>query len=128
MIDKTKDCKIPTELVPVCPVCGGKMTVNVRVDANFVQDENWYKQDKRYGEFLDRIQDKNVVLLEIGVGFNTPEIIRFPFEQMAYNNINTYLVRINKDYAFASKEIEGRTILFNEDTNKIIEDLKEFKR
>ena len=127
-MDKTKDCKIPTELVPACPVCGGKMTVNVRVDANFVQDENWYKQDKRYGEFLDRIQDKNVVLLEIGVGFNTPGIIRFPFEQMAYNNINTYLVRINKDYAFASKEIEGRTILFNEDTNKIIEDLKEFKR
>ena len=117
MIDKTKDCKIPTELVPVCPVCGGKMTVNVRVDANFVQDENWYKQDKRYGEFLDRIQDKNVVLLEI-----------FPFELMAFNNINKYLVRINKVYAFASKVIEGRTILFNEDTNKIIEDLKEFKR
>lgn len=128
MIEKTKDCKIPTELVPVCPVCGGKMTVNVRVDANFVQDENWYKQDKRYGEFLDRIQDKNVVLLEIGVGFNTPGIIRFPFEQIVYNNINTHLVRINKDYAFASKEIEDRTILFNEDTNKIIEDLKEFKQ
>lgn len=125
MINKTKDCKIPTELVPVCPVCGEKMEVNVRIDANFVQDENWYKQDKRYGEFLDKSQDKNLLLLEIGVGFNTPGIIRFPFEQMVYNNVNTHLVRINKDYAFASKEIEDKTILFNEDTNKIVEDLKE---
>ena len=125
IINKTKDCKIPTELVPVCPVCGEKMEVNVRIDANFVQDENWYKQDKRYGEFLDKSQDKNLLLLEIGVGFNTPGIIRFPFEQMVYNNVNTHLVRINKDYAFASKEIEDKTILFNEDTNKIVEDLKE---
>ena len=125
MINKTKDCKIPTELVPVCPVCGEKMEVNVRIDANFVQDENWYKQDKRYGEFLDKSQDKNLLLLEIGVGFNTPGIIRFPFEQMVYNNVNTHLVRINKDYAFASKEIEDKTILFDEDTNKIVEDLKE---
>ena len=125
MINKTKDCKIPTELVPVCPVCGEKMEVNVRIDANFVQDENWYKQDKRYGEFLDKSQDKNLLLLEIGVGFNTPGIIRFPFEQMVYDNVNTHLVRINKDYAFASKEIEDKTILFNEDTNKIVEDLKE---
>lgn len=125
MINKTKDCKIPTELVPVCPVCGEKMEVNVRIDANFIQDENWYKQDKRYGEFLDKSQDKNLLLLEIGVGFNTPGIIRFPFEQMVYNNVNTHLVRINKDYAFASKEIEDKTILFNEDTNKIVEDLKE---
>ncbi len=125
MINKTKDCKIPTELVPVCPVCGEKMEVNVRIDANFVQDENWYKQDKRYGEFLDKSQDKNLLLLEIGVGFNTPGIIRFPFEQMVYNNVNTHLVRINKDYAFVSKEIEDKTILFDEDTNKIVEDLKE---
>ena len=125
MINKTKDCKIPTELVPVCPVCGEKMEVNVRIDANFVQDENWYKQDKRYGEFLDKSQDKYLLLLEIGVGFNTPGIIRFPFEQMVYNNVNTHLVRINKDYAFASKEIEDKTILFDEDTNKIVEDLEE---
>lgn len=125
MINKTKDCKIPTELVPVCPVCGEKMEVNVRIDANFIQDENWYKQDKRYGEFLDKSQDKNLLLLEIGVGFNTPGIIRFPFEQMVYNNVNTHLVRINKDYAFASKEIEDKTILFDEDTNKIVEDLEE---
>ncbi len=123
-LKNTKDCKIPSNIVPKCPVCGGNMEMNLRKDANFVQDENWYKQDKRYGEFLDKSQDKNLLLLEIGVGFNTPGIIRFPFEQMVYNNINTHLVRINKDYAFASKEIEDKTILFDEDTNKIINDLR----
>lgn len=123
-LKSTSDCKIPSNLVPKCPVCHGNMEMNLRKDANFVRDENWYKQDKRYGEFLDKSQDKNLLLLEIGVGFNTPGIIRFPFEQMVYNNINTHLVRINKDYAFASKEIENKTILFDEDTNKIVEDLK----
>ncbi len=123
-LKNTEDCKIPSSLVPKCPVCGGNMEMNLRKDANFVQDENWYKQDKRYGEFLDKSQDKNLLLLEIGVGFNTPGIIRFPFEQMVYNNINTHLVRINKDYAFASREIEDKTILFDEDTNKLVEELR----
>lgn len=63
MIEKTEDCKIPTEIVLVCPVCGKRMEVNVRIDANFVQDDNWYKQDKKYGEFLDYSKNKNVVLL-----------------------------------------------------------------
>ncbi len=123
-LKNTKDCKIPSNLVPKCPVCGGNMEMNLRKDANFVQDENWYKQDKRYGEFLNKSQDKNLLLLEIGVGFNTPGIIRFPFEQMVYNNIHTNLVRINKDYAFTNKEIENKTILFDEDVNTIIEDLR----
>ena len=123
-LKNTSDCKIPSNLVPKCPVCGCNMDMNLRKDANFVQDENWYKQDKRYGEFLDKSQNKNLLLLEIGVGFNTPGIIRFPFEQMVYNNTNTNLVRINKDYAFASKEVEEKTILFDEDVNTIIEDLR----
>ena len=123
-LKNTKDCKIPSNIVPKCPVCGGNMEMNLRKDANFVQDENWYKQDKRYGEFLNKSQDKNLLLLEIGVGFNTPGIIRFPFEQMVYNNIHTNLVRINKDYAFTNKEIENKTILFDEDVNTIIEDLR----
>lgn len=123
-LKNTKDCKIPSNLVPKCPVCGGNMEMNLRKDANFVQDKNWYKQDKRYGEFLEKSQDKNLLLLEIGVGFNTPGIIRFPFEQMVYNNINTNLVRINKDYAFTNKEIKNKTILFDEDVNTIIEDLR----
>lgn len=63
----TENCEIPKELVPKCPVCGKNMEMNLRKDANFVQDENWYKQSKNYEDFLDRTKNKNVVLLEIGV-------------------------------------------------------------
>ena len=124
-LQNTKECKIPSNLVIKCPVCGGNMDMNLRKDANFVQDENWYKQAKEYEKFLDRTKNKNVVLLEIGVGFNTPGIIRFPFEQMTEKNLNTTLIRINKDYPSTILEIKDKSILFNEDTNKIIEDLKE---
>ena len=121
----TKNCKIPSDLVMKCPVCGGNMDMNLRKDANFVQDENWYRQSRKYEDFLSRSKGKNVVLLEIGVGFNTPGIIRFPFEQMTANSEKTTLIRINKDYPNPMLEIENKTISFDEDTNKIIEDLKE---
>ena len=121
----TKDCKIPSDLVMKCPVCGGNMDMNLRKDANFVQDENWYRQSKKYEDFLSRSKGKNVVLLEIGVGFNTPGIIRFSFEQMTANIEKKTLIRINKDYPNPMLEIENKTISFDEDTNKIIEDLKE---
>lgn len=124
-IHNTKNCKIPSNLIMKCPVCGDNMDMNLRKDENFVQDEHWYEMSQRYDEFLNKIQNKNVVLLEIGVGFNTPGIIRFPFEQMTANNVKTTLIRINKDYPLPMLEIRNRTISFDEDTNKIIEDLKE---
>ena len=124
-IHNTKNCKIPSNLIMKCPVCGGNMDMNLRKDENFVQDEHWYEMSQRYDEFLNKIQNKNVVLLEIGVGFNTPGIIRFPFEQMTANNVKTTLIRINKDHPLPMLEIRNRTISFDEDTNKIIEDLKE---
>ena len=113
-----------TELVPVCPVCGERMEVNVRIDANFVQDDNWYKLDNKYGELLDNTKDKNVVLLELGVGFNTPGIIRFPFEQMTYQNPNWKLIRINKDNCDTFLDIEDKSILFQNDINEIVDMLK----
>ena len=121
----TENLKIPKQLVPKCPVCGGNMEMNLRKDANFVQDENWYKQAQKYDEFLDRIEDKNVVLLEMCVGFNTPGIIRFPFEQMTYQHLKTTLIRMNKDYPMASQEIKNKTISFDENINQILKDLKE---
>lgn len=95
--------------------------MNLRKDVNFVQDKNWYRQSEKYEDFLSKSKDKNVVLLEIGVGFNTPGIIRFPFEQMTANNLKTTLIRINKDYPMPMLEIKNKIISFNEDTNKIIE-------
>lgn len=124
MVEKTKDCKIPIELVPVCPVCpvcGEKMDVHVRVDANFVQDDDWYKQDEKYGEFLDNTKDKNVVLLELGVGFNTPGIIRIPFEQMTYQNANWKLIRINKNESSTFLDINDKSILIQGDIKEIVD-------
>lgn len=120
-----KECKIPSELVMKCPVCGGNMDMNLRKDDKFVQDENWYKQLKAYKDFLKEMKNKNVVLLEIGVGFNTPGIIRFPFEKMTMENSKTRLIRINKDYLKCFLDIEDKTITFNEEVKQILDDLKE---
>lgn len=122
-LKETKDGRIPTELVPKCPVCEKNMDMNLRKDANFVQDEHWYKQAEKYEAFLQKHQGKNLVLLEIGVGFNTPSIIRFPFENMVYHNGKTILIRINKDYPFVSEEIRNKAISFQEDVSSMIEDL-----
>ena len=121
MIEET-DCnlKIPTNLVPICPVCKERMDVNLRKDAYFVQDENWYKQSKAYEDFVNNAKDKKVILLELGVGFNTPIIIRFPFEQMTMQNKNWNLVRINKDNVMTWNDIEEKSILIQEDIANII--------
>ena len=121
MIEET-DCnlKIPTNLVPICPVCKERMDVNLRKDAYFVQDENWYKQSKAYEDFVNNSKDKKVILLELGVGFNTPIIIRFPFEQMTMQNKNWNLVRINKDNVMTWNDIEEKSILIQEDIANII--------
>lgn len=123
-IQNTKDCKILSDLVMKCPVCGGNMDMNLRKDANFVQDKNWYVQAKKYEEFINNAKDKKMVLIEIGVGFNTPGIIRFPFERMVEENEDTYLVRINKEYPSAILDINDKLVSFNENVSKIIGDLK----
>ena len=124
MIEET-DCnlKIPTNLVPICPVCKERMDVNLRKDAYFVQDENWYKQSKAYEDFVNNAKDKKVILLELGVGFNTPIIIRFPFEQMTMQNKNWNLVRINKDNVITWNDIGEKSILIQEDIANIINKL-----
>ena len=123
-IQNTKDCKILSDLVMKCPVCGGNMDMNLRKDANFVQDKTWHVQAKKYEEFINNAKDKKMVLLEIGVGFNTPGIIRFPFERMVEENEDTYLVRINKEYPSAILDINDKLVSFNENVSKIIGDLK----
>lgn len=124
MIEQTdSNLKIPSELVPICSICGEKMEVNLRKDAYFVQDDNWYKQNKAYENFIDNIKDKKVVLLELGVGFNTPIIIRFPFEQMTLQNKNWNLVRVNKDNCSTFLDIEDRSIVIEDDIKEVIEKL-----
>ena len=125
MVKEQKDMKIPTSLIPKCPVCGRPMEMNLRADDRFVQDDGWYEYAKLYREFLEKSQNKNLVLVEIGVGYNTPAIIKYPFERMTLLNKKTTLIRINKDYAICEKEIKDRTVLFDEDVKLIISNLEQ---
>ncbi|WP_069593265.1 Sir2 family NAD-dependent protein deacetylase [Methanosphaera sp. WGK6] len=92
------DLKVPTELVPKCPICGGEMDVNLRKDHLFVEDDTWHKQNKAYTDFINNAKNSKTVLLEFGIGFNTPGIIRFPFESMTTKIKEWNLARFNKDY------------------------------
>ncbi len=123
LLKNIDDCKIPTKLVPKCPVCGGNMDVNLRHNKYFVQDENWYKADKSYKDFLEKSSDKKIVFLELGVGFNTPGIIRYPFEKMTYYSEFATLIRLNKDEANGFEENENKTIAFMENMNEVISKL-----
>lgn len=119
-----KNCLIPTALVPKCPVCGGKMAMHLRCDNNFVEDENWHDAADRYTGFLDECKGKTVVLLELGVGFNTPIIIRFPFEKLVRENEGFCLIRLNMNEAFVPESFGNRAIGIGEDMAKVISDLR----
>lgn len=118
---KCKDnLKIDSDLVPKCPICSGKMEINIRKDAFFVEDDNWHKLNKNYEKFINDNINKNVVLIELGVGFNTPSIIRFPFEQLSYQCNTFHLIRINDKYSDIPYELENKAIALNEDCKKAI--------
>lgn len=124
MNNEQKDCKVPSRLVPKCPVCGGDMEVNVRKDAFFVQDSEWYAANEKYEKFYDKACKTNTVLLELGVGFNTPTIIRFPFEQITYTGKGVHLIRINADYPDAIPENVNKTVSFDENMTYILHNIK----
>lgn len=112
MVDATRNCRIPSRLVPVCPRCGGPMEVHVRKDEYFVQDAAWHASHERYLHFVRSFGGrKSVVLLELGVGFNTPTIIRYPFELMAESYKNVTLIRINKSETAPLFGNAGRRLL-----------------
>lgn len=128
MDQERKDCLVPTYLVPKCPVCGGPMEMNLRSDQYFVEDEKWQEAQQHFGEALAVCEDKKTVLLELGVGFNTPTIIRFPFEKLMREHKNMSLIRLNLDEAIIPEELEDRSVGINEDMEKSISDLlKEVK-
>ena len=120
-----KNCQIPTYMVPKCPICGGPMTMNLRCDQYFVQDEAWYQAEKRFGDFLNEAlkSQKNLLLLELGVGFNTPTIIRFPFEKLVTENKQVNLIRLNLNEAVIPESIEQQAVGINKDIKQTIKDL-----
>ena len=120
-----KDCLIPSDMVPKCPVCGGRMNMNLRIDQYFVQDEEWYIAEKRFGDFLSEAisSGRKICLLELGVGFNTPTIIRFPFEKLTRENEQISLVRLNLNEAVIPESFETRVVGINADMKRSIEDI-----
>lgn len=120
MVERQENMKIPSELLPVCPRCGKPMTMNLRSDDKFVEDEGWHRAAERYENFLRTRKGQKILFLELGVGYNTPVIIKYPFWQMTAKNPNATYACINQGQAFAPKEIANRTIVVNDDIGKIL--------
>lgn len=125
MFAEQRDMRVPTELIPRCPVCGKPMTMNLRADDTFVQDEGWYHAQSRYQDFLRRHEGMRVVFLELGVGRNTPVIIKYPFWKYTHNNTNAFYACINFQEAFAPREISGRSVCVGVDIGEFLKDVCE---
>jgi NAD-dependent SIR2 family protein deacetylase len=111
---------IPTELVPHCPKCGKPMSMNLRADDSFVQDEGWYRAAERYDNFLRARENLHILYLELGVGYNTPGIVKYPFWQMTMKNPKAVYACLNFGEAFAPGEIEHQSICINDDIGNVI--------
>jgi len=119
-----KKCKIPTEMVPKCPVCGGEMAMNLRSDDCFVEDDDWHTAERHFSDFLNEALDKKLVLLELGVGFNTPTIVRFPFEKLMREHPQINLIRLNVgEGAIIPASFGDRAVGINADMSKSISDI-----
>lgn len=120
-----RDCCVPSYMVPKCPVCGGPMTMNLRCDQHFVEDDAWHEAEANFGNFLNACGRKRTVLLELGIGFNTPMIVRFPFEKLAGENRNMTLIRLNLNEAIVPESLGERAVGINADMEKSITDILE---
>lgn len=115
--------RIPSELIPRCPKCGKPMTMNLRADGKFVQDEGWYNAAERYDNFLRTRRDSRILFLELGVGYNTPAIIKYPFWDMTARNPKAVYACINYGEAFAPREIEKRSVCVSSDIGRVLDGL-----
>lgn len=128
MVEQQRDMRIPTELIPRCPQCGAPMTMNLRCDESFVQDEGWYRAKNRYDDFVRRHEGMKIVYLELGVGGNTPVIIKYPFWRMTAKNPKSTYICINYGEAYVPDEIRKQAICIDEDIRKIIVEALRFKK
>ena len=124
MVKQQKEMRIPPKLLPVCPHCGKPMTMNLRSDNKFVEDEGWHKASERYSEFLRRHRNMRVLFLELGVGMNTPVIIKYPFWKMTAQNPEATYTCINYGEAFCPTEIKKQSICINDDIGEVLKDLR----
>ena len=115
---------VPSSLVPRCPRCGRPMTMNLRADGTFVEDEGWHEAAARYSSFLERHEGGRILFLELGVGYNTPVIIKYPFWKMTAANSYAVYACINKGEAAVPVDIKERAICINADIGAVLELLK----
>ena len=122
MVEQQKDMKIPTELIPKCPKCGKPLTMNLRSDDKFVEDEGWHQAAERYENFL-RTRKGKILFLELGVGYNTPGIIKYPFWQMTAKNPDATYACVNYGEAVCPEDIRNQSICIDGDIGQVIEEL-----
>ena len=111
---------VPSELVPYCPECGKPMSMNLRADNTFVEDEGWHVAAKRYEQFLERHKNLNIVFIELGIGYNTPVIIKYPFWQMTDKWQHAHYICLNYGQAYAPDEIKDKSVCVNKDIDEVI--------
>ena len=124
MVAEQKDMKIPTELIPRCPVCGKQMTMNLRADDKFVQDDGWDEACERYERFVHKHKDSRVLYLELGVGSNTPVIIKYPFWRLTSQNPKATYACINYGEAMCPPQIQSRSICINADIGEVLSEIE----
>lgn len=124
MVTRQTDMKIPTELIPRCPVCGKPMTMNLRADNTFVQDDGWHRASEGYSDFLRKHEGVKELFLELGVGMNTPGIVKFSFWRMTAGNPKAAYACVNLGEACAPTEIRDRSICINADIGEALNQLR----
>ncbi|EHO16632.1 hypothetical protein HMPREF9623_01331 [Stomatobaculum longum] len=123
MIERQDNMKIPTELLPVCPHCGKPLTMNLRSDDRFAEDEGWHRAAERYENFLRTRTGGKILFLELGVGYNTPVIIKYPFLQMTAKNPNAIYICINQGQAVCMQGLEKRSVCIDADIGQVLQSL-----
>ena len=124
MVEEQKDMRIPSELLPVCPECGRPLRMHLRNDHKFVEGSEWHRMAARYEAFLRRHEGDRLLLLELGVGYNTPGIIKFPFWRMTNSHPEWIYANINTEEAVCPEQIGDRAILINHDIGGAIGDIR----
>ena len=119
----TVDMRVPADLIPMCPEDGSMMTNNLRSDDTFVEDEGWHLASAAYANYLKQHEGKHIVYLEIGVGMNTPVIIKYPFWQMTKDNPNAVYACLNYSEAYCPGDIEEQSICIEGDFGSVLKQL-----
>ena len=125
MVERQENMKIPTELLPICPRCGKPLTMNLRSDDKFVEDEGWHRAAERYENFLRTRKGQKILFLELGVGYNTPVIIKYPFWQMTAKNPDATYACINQGQAVCPRGIERQSVCINADIGQALQSLSD---